>query len=627
MPYIVDPTNPLEPVEGRDLEGAAAELRALKAYVRDTLLAQYVAQDEALNALVTDVALRLRRDGTDAMQGHLAMGGNRVTNVGRAVAGTDAATLQQVAQLVGGAAEGSIAVLMEEFVATAGQTVFDLTVFEYWVGANNIAVYIEGLRQDVGDAYEETSSTRITFTEPLEAGWTVRVYKNEQTTEIADVLLRTDLASTASGKGAEMVANQNGGTVQDFIDSQALLNEFPGADPSGLSDSSSAFALAFASGAKTVTVRGTYRLANVEIPDGITIDATGCTFTKNANGNIFSMGRRTEIIGGPIFDGGASSGFAGSSIVVAVGENVPTYSLQGHQLVEYATFRNSESYHVAYTEANKGWMSRLIECKFVDKPTNAPAAVLWPDEPTAGGNRHIVGGYSACPVVNVNGCDNGIVTGVVIGASTSDLAQQGVYFPLTGTTYPAKKVIISENRLAYGNNKMTVTGIDHVIVSNVCAGSIELASGVEGCVVGQNKFAFPAKLIDNSGKINDVYEGWESFTVSAKAGITLGNANTSGEFKRDGQHVDFRMSVTFGSTTAVSGSMVFNLPVPIVSGTTARCLGQALGGVGYTGIAFIDSASQDVRVQNTASLATWNATVPFTWTTGSVLVIAGRYRI
>ena len=46
--------------------------------------------------------------------------------------------------------------------ATSGQTVFTVP-FTYTVGANNLNVFINGVRQILGSSYTETSTTSVTF--------------------------------------------------------------------------------------------------------------------------------------------------------------------------------------------------------------------------------------------------------------------------------------------------------------------------------------------------------------------------------------------------------------------------------------------------------------------------------
>lgn len=397
-----------------------------------------------------------------------------------------------------------------------------------------------------------------------------------------------------------------------------------GAKADGVTDDSAAFAAAFAASSSVTAPAGNYRLANITIPAGATLHAGGATFTKAANGNIFAMGERTQILGGPVFDGNASA-YTGSSIIINTGFN-GTYSQQGHQLVEYATFRNSEGYHVGYFIPNQGWMSRLLECKFIDVPTNpaAPAMVFWPNDGGATGNRYIIGGYSLGPVVNVSSADNGVIANVTVGASAANPTQQGVYFPASSAP---QKLIITGNRFAYGTNSMTVRGANHIIADNVFAGGVTLASGAVNCVVGPNIYASPAVLTDSSGAVNQVFEAWRNYTPSIVSGLTLGNGTIVGEYKRDGEFVEFRMQLDFGSTTSVSGTMTFGTPVAGVSGNTNVYVGQAFVDPGYSGATRIRPDLGQFAIYNMATLATWNATVPLTWTTGSRLVAEGRYRI
>lgn len=421
-------------------------------------------------------------------------------------------------------------------------------------------------------------------------------------------------------------------TVQDKDRDIIDVRDF-GATGDGATNDSAAFTAAFAyatlQGKKFVSARGTFAIANVNIAAGCSLLSDGSTFKKAANGFIFSMKERTEIFGAPVFDGNYSGGgFTGVSIDISVGANVATYASQGHQTIWGATFRNSESYHVSYPNANLGWMSRLVESKFVDVPANAPASVMWPDEPAAGGNRYVIGGFSAGPVVDVNGTDNGIITNVTIGSSASNLTQQGVYFRPSGTTTNLpKKIIITDNRFAYGTNTMTIVGIDHMICGNINAGAMTLAPGTTNCVIGPNRYSTAPGFTDNSGALNEVYEQWQSYTPTVVSGITVGNGVFSAELKRDGTYVEFRMDLVFGTATSVSGVMVFNLPIPTLAGTRGF-LGQAVASAANTGIAYIDqTVPGSVRVLNNPTAAAWNATVPRTWTTGDTLNIQGRYRI
>ena len=61
--------------------------------------------------------------------------------------------------------------------ATAGQTVFTLTTMQYQPGTNSLSVFVDGVNQygpGASYAYQETSSTVVTFTTGLHAGAEVK---------------------------------------------------------------------------------------------------------------------------------------------------------------------------------------------------------------------------------------------------------------------------------------------------------------------------------------------------------------------------------------------------------------------------------------------------------------------
>jgi hypothetical protein len=58
--------------------------------------------------------------------------------------------------------------------ATAGQTVFNLTTMTYAAGANNLQVFVDGVNQYEGLAYQETDNNTVTFTQGLHQGALVK---------------------------------------------------------------------------------------------------------------------------------------------------------------------------------------------------------------------------------------------------------------------------------------------------------------------------------------------------------------------------------------------------------------------------------------------------------------------
>lgn len=485
----------------------------------------------------------------------------------------------------------------------------------------NLDVSIGGVTQTPGVDYTWTSGTVITFTSAPPVGTDNVLVRYMQglpqgyTDSAASTFIQSGsgaVSRTAQDKGRESVS------PEDF-----------GAAGNGTTEDSAAVALALTragSGVVKFTSGKTYLLSGITLPDGCTVDATGVTFKKAADGYIFSVGKRCRIIGKPTFDGNYSGGKTGNSIVIAVGDNSATPANQGRQDIT-ATFTNSDQYHVAYTAANKGWLSRLLFCDFTDLPANSPANVLWPDEPANGGNRSIIGGYSAGPVCNVNGCDNGLITKVQIGGNAVPGLNEGVYFP-NGTTNGAKKIIMVANRLGISGGRMQIRGSEHQFKDNIVAGDVYLMNGVAGCSIGGNVLAAGYSFVDQSLGVNYI-SGQPTITVtpSIVSGITLGNGSITAEYARVGDRVEFTITLTLGSTTSITGSMTFGLPFPVYSGNTTRYIGQVWGTPGYTGIAYIETGAQQITIYNTASAAVWNASIPKVWANGDVIRITGSYRI
>ena len=118
--------------------------------------------------------------------------------------------------------------------------------------------------------------------------------------------------------------------------------------------------------------------------------------------------------------------------------------------------------------------------------------------------------------------------------------------------------------------------------------------------------------------------------------VTIGNATVAAKYVRAGGLVVFRLNVTFGSTTSVSGNISFSLPVTAESVSLATPIGilrmldssasAAYGGaiqqtVGGVCQLVVYDASATYLNGGTAI----NATIPFTWATGDTIACSGTY--
>ena len=126
---------------------------------------------------------------------------------------------------------------------------------------------------------------------------------------------------------------------------------------------------------------------------------------------------------------------------------------------------------------------------------------------------------------------------------------------------------------------------------------------------------------------------WDSYTPTL-TNITLGNGTLAGDYWRAGRGIFFKVKLTFGSTTSVSGAMTIGLPVAYADGTDAEVFAALLYDASAN--ARYPAKSQAISTTTVAvnainSAATYltesstSSTIPFTWTTSDILIVAGFY--
>lgn len=163
-----------------------------------------------------------------------------------------------------------ISYTIQSSIATAGQTVFNLTN-QYTPGANTLAVYLNGLRLTVVSDYAETSTSSITLTAGAVAGDELLFVTGS--TEINPVSITASaVAYTPAGTGA--VATD----VQSKLRESVSVLDF-GADPLGVADSTAAIQAAINYATTRALVGGT-----VYLPPGSY--KTSSTITTGGPGNV-----------------------------------------------------------------------------------------------------------------------------------------------------------------------------------------------------------------------------------------------------------------------------------------------------------------------------------------------------
>lgn len=208
--------------------------------------------------------------------------------------------------------------------ATAGQTVFTLTTMQYLPGARALSVFVDGVNQygpGALYAYEETSSTVVTFTSGLHAG--------------ASVKFTTSAINASSYGNASQIAfdgfNNQVGTVQDLADADG--SDWVGFDLGG----AGAVARSIQSKLRDfVNAKDFGAVGNGVVDDTAALQAAIDYATANKKAVLLSDGRykiTTSLIIGPwtgtSWNGWASMSLIGDNYTYAVDlgpEIIPTFN-------------------------------------------------------------------------------------------------------------------------------------------------------------------------------------------------------------------------------------------------------------------------------------------------------------
>ena len=107
----------------------------------------------------------LSRDGAtpNNMEADLDLDGNKLINVAAGTNDNDAVTVGQLNAAVDARASGVVIQRIEQQTPSNGATVLTFTALQYEPGANNLALFKNGVRLFVPGGYAETSSTSVTL--------------------------------------------------------------------------------------------------------------------------------------------------------------------------------------------------------------------------------------------------------------------------------------------------------------------------------------------------------------------------------------------------------------------------------------------------------------------------------
>lgn len=141
---------------------------------------------ETLNLVLAEIETALDRavfrdgEAPNAMQADLDMGGNSILNITSDPSDpTSIPTWGDISGYLDDRATGYVVQRIELQTATASQSVFNLTTMTFLKGANNLAVYVNGVRKFTPTDYTETDNDTVTFGAGLSNGDKVQFVSNE----------------------------------------------------------------------------------------------------------------------------------------------------------------------------------------------------------------------------------------------------------------------------------------------------------------------------------------------------------------------------------------------------------------------------------------------------------------
>jgi hypothetical protein len=129
-------------------------------------------------------------------------------------------------------------------------------------------------------------------------------------------------------------------------------------------------------------------------------------------------------------------------------------------------------------------------------------------------------------------------------------------------------------------------------------------------------------------KSNATQFPWVAYSPTI-SGLTLGNGTISTRYQAIGKTYILNITVTLGSTSAITGDLRFALPTSANKFSAGSTWLEDVSVGVYTGTALINTT--DIYVRATATNATYgttsnlSSTVPFTWATGDNIIVQATF--
>lgn len=228
----------------------------------------------------------------------------------------------------------------------------------------------------------------------------------------------------------------------------------------------------------------------------------------------------------------------------------------------------------------------------------------------------IVSGSSITQFTVIDGTDTGNAIGDVVEMLPTAAWGQDLADALTNqhTRTGAHKNIINTGGMI--TDTLTVSSGTTLPVGDI--GTADIADSA----------VTPAKLLAGTG----TSWPWQSW-VPVYFNITLGNGAVVAKYTQTGKSVDFRLKLTFGTTTSISSAPTISLPITAASDESGSIFGTTISTDNASpdnpvpgNLRFASATTLQVFALNTNSVNTLiSATNPFTWGTADILEISGTY--
>jgi hypothetical protein len=141
-----------------------------------------------------------------------------------------------------------------------------------------------------------------------------------------------------------------------------------------------------------------------------------------------------------------------------------------------------------------------------------------------------------------------------------------------------------------------------------------------------------------SDDLNVIGNAWTPYTPTL-SNLTLGNGTISGRYMGAGKFTTFSVSLTFGSTTSITGSnSTMTLPVTAKAGNwiSTDCAGYDTSANQWYPLAIVTAGASGgasttaflIKLWPTTAgnnIATITSSTPFTWATGDIITVTATY--